>query len=132
MLACSISLLPYSEIQCSIQQFASLGLTVQLTELDVSMYAWEEQHLRFPNPPLERQETQAERYKQIFRLLRAHKDKVSGVTFWGFSDKSTWLDNFPVEDRKDWPLLFDAEKKPKKSFHAITNSGMQDVNMFCW
>jgi endo-1,4-beta-xylanase len=42
------------------------------------------------------------------------------VTFWNLSDKSTWLDNFPVRGRKDFPLLFDEKYQPKKAFFAVT------------
>jgi endo-1,4-beta-xylanase len=44
---------------------------------------------------------------------------VTGVTFWGVSDEKTWLDNFPVSGRKNWPLLFDEEMRPKLAYTAI-------------
>jgi len=30
-----------------------------------------------------------------------------------------WLDNFPVRGRKDYPLLFDAQLKPKKAYWEV-------------
>jgi endo-1,4-beta-xylanase len=37
------------------------------------------------------------------------------------SDKYSWLDNFPVPGRKDYPLLFDQNNKAKKAFKEVIN-----------
>lgn len=110
----------------SIEQFASLGLKVQITELDVSVYPKQHQHSDKPfegkaeyTAEMERQQTK--QYQMIFEVLRRHKDKVTGVTFWNLSDKASWLDNFPVRGRKDFPLLFDQMYQPKKAYQAVVN-----------
>ncbi|MBO0938406.1 endo-1,4-beta-xylanase [Fibrella sp. HMF5335] len=110
----------------SITRFAGLGLTVQITELDVSIHA--KQHERqeaaatakseFTN---ELNDRQAAHYAMLFKVFRKHRDKLSGVTFWNLSDKSSWLDNFPVKGRKDYPLLFDQNYQPKKAYSAVVN-----------
>jgi endo-1,4-beta-xylanase len=108
----------------SIVRFSSLGLTVQITELDISVHP--KQHEKAVSkytgenvftPDMETQ--QMAQYKMIFDIFRKHKDKITGVTFWNLSDKSTWLDRFPVEGRKDYPLLFDVENKPKKAYWGV-------------
>ncbi|HRG07229.1 MAG TPA: endo-1,4-beta-xylanase [Cyclobacteriaceae bacterium] len=35
------------------------------------------------------------------------------------SDRHSWLDHFPVRNRKDHPLLFDKDLNPKNSFHQV-------------
>ena len=50
------------------------------------------------------QTQQAERYRAFFDMFRAHKDVISGVTFWGIADDNTWLSEFS-SGRKDFPLL---------------------------
>ncbi|MNJ00543.1 Endo-1,4-beta-xylanase [compost metagenome] len=66
-------------------------------------------------------ELQAERYSQIFRLFREYKDVLTAVTFWGAADDYTWLDDFPVRGRKNWPFVFDEAHCPKESFHRISS-----------
>jgi endo-1,4-beta-xylanase len=109
----------------SITKFASLGLQVQVTELDVSVYPKE--HERREKKVTDTSEftsemnnKQAAHYKMLFDIFRKHRDKVTGITFWNLSDKHSWLDNFPVRGRKDYPLLFDQNNKPKKAFDAVT------------
>ncbi len=55
----------------------------------------------------------------VFKVFREHKDKITGVTFWNVSDKSSWLDNFPVRGRKNYPLLFDQTFQPKKVYWEV-------------
>jgi endo-1,4-beta-xylanase len=112
------------ELEESITKFASLGLKVQITELDVSVYP-KEHTIR------ERKDTdkaeftpemnnkQAAHYKMLFEIFRKHKDKITGITFWNLSDRYSWLDNFPVRGRKDFPLLFDQNHQPKKAFWEV-------------
>lgn len=106
----------------SIKKFASLGIKVEITELDVSIYKDRYENANFAdNPPEDRLEKQAEIYKRIFEVLRRNKNYISGVTFWGVADNVTWLDFWPVRGRKDYPLIFDINQNPKKAFWEIVN-----------
>ena len=114
------------ELEKSIDQFSGLGLMVQITELDISVYPKE--HERREKKLTDRGELTAEmiekqaaQYKMLFDVFRKYKGIISGVTFWNVSDKSSWLDNFPVPGRKDYPLLFDQHYKPKKAFEGVVN-----------
>jgi len=102
-------------------------LKLQITELDISTYP-KEHNARERKPEdantaftPEKEEKQAEVYRYCFELFRKYKDVISGVTFWNISDRSSWLDNFPVRGRKDYPLLFDKDLKPKKAFSGVVN-----------
>lgn len=108
----------------SIAKYASLGLKIQITELDVSIYPPEkEQRTRRADESdaftAEKEQQQLEQYKMFFKVFRENKNVVTGVTFWNVSDKHSWLDNFPVRGRKNYPLLFDKELKPKKAYWEV-------------
>ena len=103
----------------SIEKFASLGLQVQVTELDVSVYSPTDKDAADHQFTAKREQEQLEQYKMIFRVLREHKKQITGVTFWNVSDRSSWLDNFPVRGRKNYPLLFDQQLHPKKAFWEV-------------
>ena len=112
------------ELETSINQFASLGLSVQVTELDVSVYPKE--HERRDKKATDTSEftpdmndKQTAHYKMLFDVFRKYRNTITNVTFWNVSDKSTWLDNFPVPGRKDYPLLFDQNYQPKKAFWSV-------------
>ncbi|MVN92608.1 1,4-beta-xylanase [Mucilaginibacter sp. HME9299] len=115
-----------AELNQTIKKFASLGLKVQVTELDVSIYPWEKEHRNLrpgekgKYPPVIEQKHMA-KYKEIFEVLRANKKYITGVTFWNLSDRYTWLDEYPVKGRKNFPLLFDANLQPKKAFYEVVN-----------
>ncbi|AHJ99524.1 endo-1,4-beta-xylanase [Hymenobacter swuensis] len=112
------------ELRAALDQYASLGLKVQITELDVSIYPWEkDRRAKRPDesdaytPELARQ--QAAQYKMFFRVFRDYKKVLTGVTFWNVSDKYSWLDTYPVAGRKNYPLLFDQNQQPKQAFWEV-------------
>jgi endo-1,4-beta-xylanase len=107
-----------AEVRAAIDKFASLGLKVQVTELDVSLYGWMEKAK--PLGP-ELFAKQAERYAELFGLFReeAAKGNLDMVMLWGVSDEQSWLNDFPIPGRGDAPLLFDGAQKPKPAFWAI-------------
>jgi len=113
------------QLDSTLARFATLGLKVQITELDVSVYPKEHTARQRKDEDTataftpEREQQQIEQYKNCFALFRKYKNVLSGVTFWNISDRSSWLDNFPVRGRKDYPLLFDKAMLPKKAFWAV-------------
>ncbi len=108
------------ELKKSIELYAGLGLRIHVTELDISMFRSGDYSK--PEKPTQRMdELHAELYEKFFRVFREYKEVIDCVTLWGVADDDTWLDNFPVHNRKNWPLLFDVEHKPKEAFHRIMN-----------
>lgn len=107
----------------AIKRFASLGLEVQITELDVSVYSGGDNSRLYGKGPLPERilEKQAEQYRNIFKVLRANSDVITGVTFWGVADDVTWLDDFPVRGRKNWPLLFDEDHQNKPAYYSVVD-----------
>jgi endo-1,4-beta-xylanase len=110
----------------TIKKFSSLGLKIQVTEMDVSIYPWEKnRRTKRPGesdtytPELEKK--QAEKYADIFKIFREYKNVITGVTFWNIYDGHTWLDQYPVAGRKNYPLLFDQNLQPKKAYWDVVN-----------
>ncbi|HEY0743595.1 MAG TPA: endo-1,4-beta-xylanase [Chryseosolibacter sp.] len=117
----------YQQLDQTLSDFSKLGLTVQITELDISVYP-KEHSAREGNTSdadttftAAKQKKQAEVYKMCFELFRKYKGSITSVTFWNISDRHSWLDNFPVKGRKDYPLLFDTNLKPKQAFREVTS-----------
>lgn len=107
------------DIRIAIETYASLGLKIQITEMDLSVYEWGDGPNDLRKPTMEMMESQAIRYERIFSLLREYKDVISGVTLWGLADDATWLDGFPIRGRKNWPLLFDENHLPKEACRRV-------------
>jgi endo-1,4-beta-xylanase len=115
-----------ADLEKTIKEFSSLGLKVQVTELDISLYPWEKERRKLR--PGEKGELtadlekkQADKYAEVFKLFRKYKKVITGVTFWNISDRYTWLDNYPVPGRKNFPLLFDHYLQPKKAYQGVIN-----------
>ncbi len=108
-----------AEIREAIEKYASLGLQVHITELDMSVFAFDDRRSDLTEPTPEMITKQAERYEQIFGLFREYADVITNVTLWGAADDVTWLHNFPVRGRRNWPLLFDMNHKPKPALERI-------------
>ncbi|MEI7831077.1 MAG: endo-1,4-beta-xylanase [Prolixibacteraceae bacterium] len=53
------------------------------------------------------------RILDMFGLFLKYNDVVDRVTVWGFSDNVSWLNNFPIRSRKDYPVLFDRNNQRK-------------------
>jgi len=104
------------QIKESIDRFASLGLKVQFTELDVTTLGNRSDTTKTYTP--EKEMKQTEFYKMAFKVFREKKSAITGVTFWNISDRGSWLDR---GGRKAYPLLFDANLQPKKAYWGVVN-----------
>jgi endo-1,4-beta-xylanase len=110
----------------TVKKFSSLGLKVQVTELDISVYPWEKD--RRPMRPDESdtytpdlQKKQEGQYADVFKIFRNYKNVITGITFWNIYDGRTWLDEYPVKGRKNYPLLFDQHMQPKSAYWKVVD-----------
>lgn len=114
------------ELRKALDLYSELGLEIQITELDVSLYPWEKERRELKEgesdkftPELEQKQIEA--YDMFFSVFRDYKDVITGVTFWNISDKYSWLDTYPVEGRKNYPLLFDENFERKKAYENVVD-----------
>lgn len=124
-------------IEESIREYAKLGMKVAFTELDLSVLPspWDMQGAdisqnfeggKAMNPypdqlPDSVGTVLADRYEQLFNLFLKYSDDISRVTLWGTNDRQSWLNNFPIRGRTNYPLLFDRNNQPKEAFNRIIN-----------
>lgn len=115
------------QLDKTLSDFAMLGLPLQITELDISVYPKEHNSRERKAADFDttysatKEKAQSRQYRMVFDLFRKYKKNITGVTFWNISDRHSWLDNFPVRGRKDYPLLFDKNLKPKSSYKAVVH-----------
>jgi endo-1,4-beta-xylanase len=115
-----------------LQQFAAEGFRCALTELDVDVIPralhWnpktrEEANKQDPyvnGCPAGILEQQATVYREVMEAVISNIKHVDRVTFWGFSDRRSWLNTWPWK-RTNHGLLFDRAAKPKPAFHAVAS-----------
>lgn len=106
------------ELKKAIELYASLDVRIHITEMDISLFEFSD-HSSIVKPSAEILEKQAKTYDDYFKIFREYKDHIDCVTIWGVADDATWLDNFPVRNRKNWPLLFDENHNPKEALYRI-------------
>jgi endo-1,4-beta-xylanase len=112
-------------LEDAIKLYSSLGVAVQVTELDMSLYIpgktyTSDQFYTTATFTDALKLQQADRYAQFFQLFRDYHSVITGVTFWGIADDNTWLSEFS-SGRKDFPLLFDTNHNPKPAFWAVVD-----------
>lgn len=128
-----------NDIEKSILAFSGAGVDVHITELDVDVLPRSPQmwsgnadvKLRLQQDPKmdpyqeglpeDMQKKLANRYADLFRLYIKHRDKIKRVTFWGVSDRYTWLNSWPIKGRTSHPMLFDRKGNPKPAYQAVIN-----------
>jgi len=110
---------PLDDIRRAIERYASLGLRLHITEMDVSMFAFDDRRTDLAAPTEDMLALQEERYESFFRVFLEFREAIDSVTFWGAADDYTWLHDFPVRGRTNWPLLFDARHQPKRAFNRV-------------
>jgi GH35 family endo-1,4-beta-xylanase len=122
----STNRVPYEALDKAIADYASLGLKVSITELDVTIRGSSGGQLG-PGPggrrfggtstPASPQDlkAQADAYARLFAIFIKHKGVIERVTFWGLSDRRTWRFG-------QHPLIFDANNQRKPAYVAIVDA----------
>jgi endo-1,4-beta-xylanase len=124
-----------SAIEAALSGITSAGVKAMITELDIDVLPRDPEmwgadlakkakikaatNLYPESLPPQKQEELARRYADIFALVLKHPGEVSRVTFWGVTDAGSWLNDFPIPGRVNYPLLWDRRGKPKPAFDAV-------------
>ena len=91
----------------AMQQYADLGLEIQVTELDIS-----EKSNAYAD-----QLALAQRYQDVFKMYKEMKNSgvnLSAVVLWGITDSTSWIGGYP--------LLFDKDYQAKPSYYAVIDT----------
>lgn len=116
---------PFDDLDRAISDYASLGLKVSITELDVTIRGASGGQLGSgfgrpgsrPSTPASAEEltAQARDYAKLFAIFAKHGAVIERVTFWGLHDRRSWRQG-------QHPLILDASGRPKPAYAAIVNS----------
>jgi len=108
-----------ADVEKAIVNYASLGLKVAITELDVTATGDNSGAFGFGQGnrtiPQENYIKQAEVYQKLFEIFMRHSNVIDRVTLWGISDTRSWR-------RGQDALLFDGQLKPKPAFKAVIDA----------
>ncbi|MGL4520130.1 MAG: endo-1,4-beta-xylanase [Phocaeicola sp.] len=124
-----------NDVEESIKAFAETGVKVMITEFDLTVLPivniganisdreeYEESLNPYPTelpPAIEAKWN--ERIEAFFNLFIKHKKVISRVTIWGVTDGDSWKNNWPIERRTDYPLLFNRMYQPKVATQKLIN-----------
>jgi endo-1,4-beta-xylanase len=128
-------------IEAAIDTYASLGVKVMITELDVDVLPLtregqiigqvmshpqfqEEEFKEYLDPyrqglPSDVQTALTKRYKELFEIFYNKRDKIDRVTFWGIHDGMSWKNGYPVPGRTNYPLLWSRDGQAKPALDAV-------------
>ena len=127
---------PSAELEdAAISAFAAAGIKVSITEFDITVLpSATSQHTADVTLKIEQnaalnpyvnglpdsvEQQLATRYADLFRVFLKHRDDVERVTFWGVTDADSWLNDWPVQGRTNYPLLWDRSFQPKPAYDAV-------------
>jgi endo-1,4-beta-xylanase len=100
-----------SDMASNVARLTDLGLLVNISEMDVRIH-------NASGSQQQRLEAQRSRYHDIVAVCAA-APRCHGVTFWGFTDKYSWIDStFGPDD----PLLFDDTYHAKPAFFGVDDA----------
>lgn len=130
-----------SKIENCIQKISATGVPVQFTELDVNVLPTPFDNLGADitkkadykekyNPyvsgmPDSVQQKLAKYYHDIFSVFVKNQKNIKRVTFWNVTDKESWLNNWPIRGRTNYPLLFDRQGNKKPAYEAVIETAKQ-------
>lgn len=124
-----------TEYERSMDAFAACGVRVMITELDMNV---------LPNPDsfsgaeigqsfeyaasmdpykngltAEAESRINDRWLTFFRIYKRHAHQISRITLWGVSDRQSWMNDWPIQGRTAYALLFDRQYQPKPVVNDI-------------
>jgi endo-1,4-beta-xylanase len=116
-----------ADTEASLKKLKDAGIKVLITEWDISIlpspydganismgfkYSPQMDPYREAVPDSVQQKWN-KRMLDMFGLFLKYHDVIDRVTLWGLTDNTTWLNNFPIRGRKDYPMLFDRNNQRK-------------------
>ena len=132
----------FDEYEKSIRLFAAEGVKVHITELDMNILPWAEgasrgansdnhfdYHPKY-NPYINGLPDSvacriSERWDSLFTIYKRNADVIDRVTLWGVNDRYSWLNNWPVQGRTNYPLLFNRDWSPRPIVDWLINGRPQ-------
>jgi endo-1,4-beta-xylanase len=105
------SLPPTADVVRNLRRLAELGLAVNLSEMDVRV-------ARLTGDAPARLDAQRRVYHDVVAACVA-EPRCHSITFWGFTDRHSWIDSFFAPDD---PLLFDESYRAKPAYYGVIDA----------
>lgn len=131
------------EMEASIIKLSDLAGKVMITELDLTVLPWPTERITaevslsyqldsiynpYPNGMPDSVSVEFnDRYADFFRMFIKNRDRIERVTLWGVADHHSWRNDWPIEGRRDYPLLFDDEYQAKPVVDEIIKMASEVV-----
>ena len=107
----AVSFPALADIARNMRRLAELGLVVNISEMDVRV-------ARLPGTPASRLDDQRRVYHDVVAVCVA-EPRCHAITFWGFTDRYSWIDAFFGPDD---PLLFDESYRAKPAYSGVMDA----------
>jgi endo-1,4-beta-xylanase len=101
----------------TIDEITSMGLKCSITEFDIRICNFQK------TPSITQLEVQRQEYQKLTQLFLANKN-VTGITFWGFTDKLSWIPK--LIKNCGYAHLYDANYKSKPAYQGVME-GMKTI-----
>ncbi|MCR5711552.1 MAG: endo-1,4-beta-xylanase [Prevotella sp.] len=124
-----------SEYEASIDAFADCGVKVMITELDLNVlpnpdsfggaevsqnFEYNERMDPYKNGlSADMEQRIYDRWIKLFDIYKRHEHQISRICLWGVSDGQSWMNDWPIQGRTAYPLLFDRQYQPKPVVNEI-------------
>ncbi|HPN68366.1 MAG TPA: endo-1,4-beta-xylanase [Saprospiraceae bacterium] len=115
--------IPNETIEYALRKGAETGLMIHLSEVDIIFNTHDDTQgggkQLYDDITPEMLAAQGKKYEDIVRIYRkvVPKSQQYGITFWGYSDRSSWINGF--FKLKDWPTIYDANMQPKPAYEGF-------------
>ena len=117
------------DVEATLSDLIKAGVNVNITELDISVLpdkgasttadvsnnaAYSKELDPYKDGlPKEIEKKLADRYKSLFQLYMKYEKNIDRITFWGLTDSNTWLNNWPIRGRTNYPLPYNRDMSVK-------------------
>lgn len=130
-------------IKAAIDTFASLGVKVMITEIDIDVLPLTregqiigkimsdsqfqlEEFKTYLDPyreglPEDVEQKLTDRYAELFNIFYERRDKIDRVTLWGIHDGMSWKNDYPIPRRINYTLLYRRDRTPRPALEAVIN-----------
>ena len=102
---------PAADVARNLRRLAELGLLVNVSEMDVRV-------AKVPGDAAAKLEAQRRAYHDLVAVCVA-EPRCHALTFWGFTDRHSWIDRFFGPDD---PLLFDEDYRTKPAYAGVMDA----------
>lgn len=120
----TIDIVP-STVRRAIEKYLSLGVSIDVTELDITAYSKSEKAAKLPlyedGLPKEVEFTQATAYAELFKIYRQYADHINRVNFWTFADQYAYENVISTFPRAEFCGIFDRAYQAKPQYWAIVD-----------